>query len=469
MKRSIAKRIAVAVLAACAAPLAATAQDGPAEAGLWKGPYDTPVVGIHSVVLPNGRILQWSYPVFDPEVTHAVVLDPRAKEARFAPLDVFAFCGGQSVLPSGHVLVGGGSLVIDDVTRGLPTTRLFDPSTETWHAFPDMLLGRYYPTQLSLGEGRTLSLSGLDQFGRSNPLVEAFGALGRWGLLLGAEAALDLYPFVHLLSNGDVFVAGPGNLSLALDVGARRWRPVAFTLSPDRHHGTSVLVPGARDRVMLVGGGSPPTAACETIDVRTDGGPSHFEPTGSLHVPRSHPNVVILPDSTILAVGGETPDGGAAMAAEIYDPATGTWRLAAAMRVPRTYHSTAVLLPDGSVLASGSDLEFRSEIYRPPYFFRGARPRLASAPDAAAWGETIAVGTPDAARIASVAFVRPAATTHSVNADQRLVPATFAAAPGGLSIDVPADPNELPPGFYMLFIVDSAGRPSRAKFVRVGS
>ena len=97
---------------------------------------------------------------------------------------------------------------------------------------------------------------------------------------------------------------------------------------------------------------------------------------------RFHINAVMLPDRTVFVSGGNGQSEAAATAvleAEIYDPATDTWTAAATAQAARMYHSIALLLPDGRVLAAGSnpnrrDDELRLEIYHPPYLFRGPRP-----------------------------------------------------------------------------------------------
>jgi hypothetical protein len=63
----------------------------------------------------------------------------------------------------------------------------------------------------------------------------------------------------------------------------------------------------------------------------------------------------LLPDGRVLVVGslllGGPADG---HGAELYDPASGTWTLAADMTTPRRGH-TATLLPDGTVIVAGGD------------------------------------------------------------------------------------------------------------------
>ena len=74
--------------------------------------------------------------------------------------------------------------------------------------------------------------------------------------------------------------------------------------------------------------------------------------------PRSYHNLTLLPDGTVLASGGMTTSDGvdlskAVLPAEIWDPATETWKTVASLTTGREYHSTALLLPDGRVLMAG--------------------------------------------------------------------------------------------------------------------
>ena len=96
-----------------------------------------------------------------------------------------------------------------------------------------------------------------------------------------------------------------------------------------------------------------------------------------------HPVYSLLiehPDGLVLVVGGGYNDEIATYPAEIFDPAAESWSVVTAQRMFRLYHSTAVLLPDGTVLSTGSNNNNTAEIYRPGYLFRGPRPVIGSAP-----------------------------------------------------------------------------------------
>ena len=77
--------------------------------------------------------------------------------------------------------------------------------------------------------------------------------------------------------------------------------------------------------------------------------------------------------------------------------------------------------------------------------------------------------TPEAGDINSIVLIRAGAVTHSFDMDQRLVGLTFAAGGGVLHAKAPANGNLAPPGYYLLFILNKAGVPSVAKFVRLSN
>jgi hypothetical protein len=166
----------------------------------------------------------------------------------------------------------------------------------------------------------------------------------------------------------------------------------------------------------------------------------------------------------------------AALQAEIYHPASNTWTLAAKATVPRMYHSIAMLLPDGRVITAGSNPEaaapgggeLRLELYHPPYLFRGPRPFIQSSPQQWQYGANIEIHTPQAEDIQWVHLIRPMATTHSWDSNQRLVDLPFKKhGLCHLEVCVPNEPNIAPPGWYMLFITDRDGIPSIAKWIRL--
>ena len=75
--------------------------------------------------------------------------------------------------------------------------------------------------------------------------------------------------------------------------------------------------------------------------------------------------------------------------------------------------------------------------------------------------------TPNASSISSVSLVRNGTVTHAFGMDQRLVGLAFTAGSGSLTITAPPSGDIAPPGYYMLFILNSSGVPSLAQMVQL--
>lgn len=243
---------------------------------------------------------------------------------------------------------------------------------------------------------------------------------------------------------------------------------------------------------------SPATETAETITplVFSGGswslrsGPFLWDAAESLRVPRFYPNTVQLPDLTMVTIGGgsgrtlergnHTTDDVRTRRVELFDPATGAWRLGPAQREFRTYHSTAILLPDGRIWSAGDDNNpypdppesvDTAEIYSPPYLFNGKRPVIRSATRAVGWNKKIEIRTRRRKRppVRKAVLVAPGAPTHAVDMGQRVVPLKVKERFGRRGLDVmsPPDANVAPPGRYMLFGLTGKGVPSVAKWVRL--
>jgi hypothetical protein len=195
-------------------------------------------------------------------------------------------------------------------------------------------------------------------------------------------------------------------------------------------------------------------------------------------------DAVRLPDGTVAVIGGAGAGkadhaGPAIMWIEAFDPSTETFSVRSGIDVPRLYHATSLLLPDGSVMiagstgsvwdqaiSGGSDNEFRIEIYHPPYRFRGPRPTLQLPNTSGApltYGASIAIAVPTGARnIDRVALIRHGSTTHTNNMDQRYVGLRITARTDTeLTVTLPPDGSVAPPGPYLVFVVghDANGAP----------
>ena len=447
----------------------ALAQGSPAEVGQWSSVLPMGYESVHSILLPNGKVLYWSVRA---ESLHPQIWDPSTNSVTPAALPGYElFCAGHSYLPNGHILVTGGNIA-DNV--GLPNASIYNPFNNTWNPVTDMNAGRWYPTNTTLANGDVLVIAGdITSRQDTNTLPQVWQtASGTWRNLTTAQRALPTYPMMFLTPAGEVVYVAPDITSHILDpAGTGSWSVLGNANWGYRDYGTGVMYDTGK--ILMTGGGSPPTNTAEILDLNAQN--PAWQYTGSMSFARRQANATVLPDGNVFISGGSSGLGNdnaqfPVYATEMWNPSTGTFTLMAPISVYRGYHSTAVLLLDGRILSSGGDIGgANGEIYSPPYLFKGARPTLASAPSTAAWGQDFFVETPDNASIAQVSLIRITAVTHSFNQDQRFMRLTFSQASGGLDITAPADGNIAPPGPYMLFLLNSEGVPSIGKVIYLGA
>jgi hypothetical protein len=443
---------------------AVAAAGAEATVGKWSAPFRWQIIAVHLSLLPNGKVLSWG------ETGEPQVWDPSTGSFSEASLTTELFCSGHAFLPDGRLLVVGGH---HDDLEGLPDVNLFQRSTSSWSSGTKMAKGRWYPSATTLGNGEVLVLSGYDLTQTIVRTPEVWTGSG-WRSLTGASRVLRSYPRMFLAPNGRVFYAGESQGTAYLSTsGAGSWTNVGNRLQPSREYGGAVMYEPGK---ILYAGGARTTNTAEIIDLNQAAPVWRW--TGSMRFARRHLNATILPTGDVLVTGGlggstHTDETRAVFAAELWKPGTGTWTQLASGSVIRGYHSTAILLPDGRVLVSGSGDSERatdqqtSELYSPPYLFKGARPVISSSPTTLSYGQTFFVGTAQASSITRVSLVRLGSTTHAFNMNQRFNRLTFTQTAGGLSVKVPASRNLVPPGHYMVFILNGNGVPSTAKIVQV--
>jgi hypothetical protein len=64
--------------------------------------------------------------------------------------------------------------------------------------------------------------------------------------------------------------------------------------------------------------------------------------------------------------------------------------------------------------------------------------------------------------------MRPGATTHSLDSEQRLVDLPIqVTGPGAVLIQMPATAIIAPPGWYLLFVVTGTGIPSEGSWIHL--
>ena len=216
---------------------------------------------------------------------------------------------------------------------------------------------------------------------------------------------------------------------------------------------------------------------------------------------------VLLPTGEVFLTGGTAANSNddavrqaaCVMRAETYDPGIdwdnntylagqGTWSLQSTsegMEVARHYHSVALLQPDGAIWTAGSNgpspeggaRERRIEIFEPDYFDdQDDRPDVTALARNMNYGQGVEcdVVLHAGASVERVAWIRAGSCTHGFNPDQRYIAASWdqTGNPAGpairLTVFAPPNANVAPPGYYMLWVIDSAGRPCKlAPMVRI--
>jgi len=485
---------------------------------------------VHIALLHTGKVLtfggsgndpdkltHWNKPeIFEPDYTGQT--NGKVYEIQDKNVVGDIFCSGHAFLPDGRLFIAGGTYKYDGLFgilppfSGLEHTYIFDPSDLSWTRVQNMKNARWYPTCVMFADGSIATFAGLTkQFpGLILRDHEIYSETRGWKKLEGADKWFPLYPRIHLLPNGELFYAGSYNTHMTFpfslwvfriatfSFSEKKWKDLSSPKDLHRQEGTTVLLPllppNYAAKIILIGGGDTlghnATETVEMIDF-SDENP-RYQSVASMKNKRYYVYPVILPDGNVLVVGGTngfghshsgmchemmpgelmaTPD--AILQAELFVTKTKEWKPMAKMQVARLYHSNAILLPDGRVMATGSNParkceEKRIEIFSPPYLFRGARPTILNPPKTVDCGGMFDINTPDAANIKSVAFIKASTTTHCLNPEQRYVGLKYDKKNSAtLSVEVPSNRNVLPPGYYMLFIVNENDVPCIAPFVRV--
>jgi len=489
-------------------PFGAEPQCNPQQDGTWSDPNVVGVTGIQAVLLRTGKVLLFSHLVNDNTVGDARLFDPATGKVTTPPgsADANHMCPALSAFTSGDIWVVGGT----DTRK----VSVFDPTSEAWRAETPIDPGRWYGTMATLPDGRGFVIGGTREnfsFGWNN---------NTWQFIVGGKGnpptapvplpspfckdmdEMDLYPFVFVLPNGKVLVhsrtttrffdpktqAFDDTMIVGVNAESRSYpgygSAVLLPLRPDSS-------PPYRPEMVMMGGGGPGvldalTPATDTVE-RLDLGAASpkWKSTTPMKRGRVLTDAVLLPDGSVMVVGGSaTGKADAAenpiLTPELFDPNQSKWSDLCPMRVPRIYHTSALLLPDARVMVAGRDgyfnpgpykyAEHRVEIFSPPYLAKGKRPVVSDAPAAVGYGLSFSVKIQDVggSDVGSAVLMRPGSATHGLNMDQRFVALTIGDRSGGsLGLTAPPDANVAPPGYYMLFLVSKAGVPSVAKFVQL--
>jgi hypothetical protein len=234
---------------------------------------------------------------------------------------------------------------------------------------------------------------------------------------------------------------------------------------------------GYNNGAIMVNGSYMGSTWSQDIDVY-DPFASGWHPTVSAPVARANPSTVLLPDGHALVINGHSTDVNIGKATLI-DMASGFTAVmgTANSGQMRGYHNVATLLPDGSVMVGGGrDLDTPGSFekptiryYYPPYMSVN-RPLLFSPPSALHYGQTFALGYYGAPP-SDMVLIGLGAMTHAFDMNQRFLQldiagVTTARANFYTVVGVgPPNPRAVPPGYYMVFVLDGARVPSKGAIV----
>ena len=502
-------------------------------AGSWALGQNTTAVAIHAAIMPSGRIFYLAGSGYHRDRPNgpfdARILDPITGSERNLPLSEDLFCIGITHLANGNVLMAGGTLMYDDFVDnkdgdwyGLSSTYEVDAQSENLIWTANMAHGRWYPTLVTLPDGKAVVVNGLDEYGSANLLVEIYDPFSKtWskkfnpnsdntycagrnvnltlqkkpgagsscygGTNNGTAPNVGTYPRMHLMPSGLVVTCGGQVKVLSWNPSNGRWSTLTQS-SVYRHYGASFLLPlhnspNEKGKILLVGGSllqiedveQYATTLVEILDFDQSATTIPVvRQVSPISYRRKMAAPVILPDGKCIIFGGsERGNTMPIRIPEAFDPVTETWQTLPSASVNRVYHQVSLLLPDGRVWTAGSTVasgteELRTEIFSPSYLFQGPRPTILAMPNVGGYGGTINIVTPDAPNVSSVSLVRLMSCTHHYEANQRLIWLQIVnRGLADITVSAPINPNVAPPGFYMIHVLNGNGVPSVAKIIQI--
>jgi hypothetical protein len=395
--------------------------------GTWSDVNEWPLIAIHAALTPDGRVLtygtdgtgkQTGYFVYD-------IWDPAAGlGAGHMTLDNMTltdiFCSSQIILPqSGEILIAGGDNWTGSGTTntGNNNTNLFDFGDNTLARSANMNRSRWYSSSTALVNGEIYIQGGSG--GADRPEVRQVD--GAFRLLTDAptNTYATLFPRNFLAPDGRVFGYDSNAKMYFVDTSSTGSLTPAGQFSSAYVGWTSGAAMFRPGKILQMGGNS---TGAVVVDIT---GPEPVvTPTASLSSQRHWVSATVLADGQVIATGGSASENkltGVNNKAEIWNPDTGQWHVGPEGALARLYHSSALLLPDASVLVAGGGApgplkNTNAEIYYPPYLYDtdggfATRPQILSAPTTADVGDSLAVQI-DSSVVSRVTLVKSGPVTR---------------------------------------------------------
>ena len=348
-----------------------------------------------------------------------------------------------------------------------------------------MTYGRWYPTLLTLANGKTLVLGGRDGAGNAVVTPELYTPDVGWKTLNKAATAQVtgdwFYPRGWLASDGRVIILGEANngkngMAIAMDPSGEG-HILGTYATPFKESENSPSIMFQQDKVLTLADNG-----TVWISNFSGAGAPTFTRTADAGT-RIWSNMTLLADGTVMLSGGSVVANalqGVKNTVAIWHPNTGTWTYDTDAAVARLYHSTTLLLPDATVLSLGGGApgplnNLNGEIYKPAYLFNddgtlAQRPVILDAPTDVEQREDITITVDNPGSISRLTLIKYGAVTHSFNMEARKLDLGFTVGGDGkLHVNLPDNANVVTPGHWMLFAFNQKGTPSVAARIHVES
>ncbi len=485
----------------------ATASDAHLK-GVFGPLHNWPIIPIAMMLMPDGRIFTYGttpagvqnglmhYSIWNP----AAGTGPNAFQTLPNITSTDIFCAAQAHIPdTGEALIVGGDARINTQRNYANSdVNIFDPATDSLiRQSQQMAFKRWYATLVTLPNGEHAVLGGRnDRFFAGTPTIPATAATysptpevrlknGQWRTLSTATSDIAYgklggdswnYPRAWVRPLGEIFILTGSGAMFKLDTagtGTLLKYPKNI-LAGRAFLPTIMFSPG---RILSVR----QSRKSYVVDFNGAGQPVATL-SGNLAYDRQYGNLTVLPDGRVWANGGSSTGNdlaGMALESELWDPATNIWMPAAIAATARLYHSTSLLLMDGTVITGGGGApgplkQLNGEIYYPPYLFKtdgsgefAPRMQILDAPNTLiGWNQDFSIQATD--NITRVTLVRAGAVTHTLNNEARFFDLPVSQVGSVVTVKTPLNANIAPPGFYMLFVWDASGVPSVAKMIQIG-
>jgi hypothetical protein len=459
--------------------------------GLWGALFDWPLIGIHSIVTQDGKLLSFGtdlsgnqgsamyHDLWDPVTGTHTTLNHHMD----TPTDIF--CANAIIVPGTDkiLIAGGDARPLGQVNFGVADVNVFN--TTTLQITPDthgkMSNARWYATSISLTNGEVLVLGRRDIAGVTITVPEVYTPGLGWRALANAKDAEASAHYNRAFLNTDgnaVYFTYTGKVMQLDTAGAGALTKIG-TL-PFSINWESPAIQFAPGKILMNDEGR----GLWVVDI--NGPEAQFTHVADLDTERNWSNMTVLADGKVMINGGSTvtrSDATAIKTAVIWDPETNALTAMVDEDVPRLYHSSAVLLPDGTVLSMGgggvktvsADFINRldAQIYKPGYLFDAAsseaiRPVILATPDHLQSGTNFSITVDNAADITKLTFVKNGAATHDFNMNAGFVNLAFTQGPDNtLVVTLPDYHHGVTAGSWMLFAWNAAGVPSVAPVLEI--